>query len=85
MFGLKSVYFYLVAYQISLIKFFKKLYFSSKNYNKSLETKTPQQVFYNPNPSLLSIITSFNKQSFKIRFSIYRNLQYFDWNKVNVC
>ncbi len=66
MFGLKSVYFYLIASQITLIKFFKKIYFSSKNYNKSLESKTPQQVYYNPNPFLLSIITSYNNQSFKI-------------------
>ena len=66
MFGLKSVYLYLIACQITLIKFFKKIYFSSKNYNKSLETKTPQQVYYNPNPFLLSIITSYNDQSFKI-------------------
>ena len=64
--GLKSVYFYLIACQITLIKFFKKLYFSSKNYNKSLESKTPQQVYYNPNPFLLSIITSYKNQSFKI-------------------
>ena len=66
MFGLKSVYFYLIAYQITLIKFLKKLYFLSKNYNKSLNTKTPQQVYYNPNPFLLSIITSYHDQSFKI-------------------
>jgi len=66
MFGLKSVYFYLIAYQITLIKFFKKLYFSSKNYNKSLKSKTPQQVYYSPNPFLLSIITSYKNQSFKI-------------------
>ncbi len=66
MFGLKSVYLYLIACQISLIKFFKKFYFSSENYNKSLESKTPQQVYYNPNPFLLSIITSYSGQSFKI-------------------
>ena len=66
MFGLKSVYFYLIAYQITLINFFKKLYFSSKNYNKSLKSKTPQQVYYNPNPFLLSIITTYKNQSFKI-------------------
>ena len=66
MFGLKSVYFYLIAYQITLVKFIKKLYFSSKNYNKSLESKTPQQVYYNPNPFLLSIITSYSDKSFKI-------------------
>ena len=66
MFGLKSVYFYFVAYQITLIKFLKKIYFSSKNYNKSLETKTPQQVYYNPNSFLLSIITSYRARSFRI-------------------
>jgi uncharacterized heparinase superfamily protein len=66
MFGLKSVFFYLIACQITLIKFFKKIYFSSKNYNKSLESKTPKQVYYNPNPFLLSIITSYSGQSFKI-------------------
>ena len=66
MFGLKSVYFYLIASQITLVKFLKKLYFSSQNYNKSLESKTPQQIYYNPNPFLLSIITSYSNQSFKI-------------------
>jgi len=66
MFGLKSVYFYLIACQITLIKFFKKIYFASKNYNKSLESKTPQQVYYNPNPFLLSIINTYRGNSFKI-------------------
>ena len=64
--GLKSVYFYLIACQITLIKFLKKIYFSSKNYNESLESRTPQQIYYNPNPFLLSIITPFTDQSFKI-------------------
>ena len=66
MFGLKSVYFYLIACQITLIKFFKKLYFSSKNYNKSLESKIPKQIYYNPNPFLLSIIAPSHDQTFKI-------------------
>ena len=66
MFGLKSVYFYLIACQIILIKSFKKLYFSSKNYNKSLESITPKQIYYNPNPFLLSIIAPLNDQTFKI-------------------
>ena len=66
MFGLKSVYFYLIACQITLIKFFKKLYFSSKNYNKSLESVTPKQIYYNPNPFLLSIIAPSSNQIFKI-------------------
>ena len=66
MFGLKSVYFYLLAVQITLIKILKKFYFSSKNYNKSLESITPQQVYYSPNSFLLTIITSYRSQSFKI-------------------
>ncbi|MDC3156954.1 heparinase II/III family protein [Candidatus Pelagibacter bacterium] len=66
MFGLKSVYFYLLAVQITLIKILKKFYFSSKNYNKSLESITPQQVYFSPNPFLLSIITSYKNRSFKI-------------------
>ncbi len=83
MFGLKSVYYYLIAYQITIIKFFKKLYFSSKNYNKSLETKTPQQVYFNPNPFLLSIITSYKNQSFKIS-DIDPNIFWFEDKKKNV-
>ena len=66
MFGLKSVYFYLIACQITLIKFFKKFYFSSKNYNKSLQSITPKQIYYNPNPFLLSIIAPSNEKTFKI-------------------
>ena len=66
MFGLKSVYFYLIACQITLIKFLKKLYFSSKNYNRSLKSLTPKQIYYNPNPFLLSIIVPSNNQTFKI-------------------
>ncbi len=66
MFGLKGAYFYFIALQITLIKFFKKLYFSSKQYNASLETKIPTQVYFNPNPFLLTIISPYKKSSFKI-------------------
>ena len=66
MIGLKSVFFYLIAFQITLIKFFKKLYFSSKNYNKSLESETPKQIYYSPNPFLLSMIAPSNDQTFTI-------------------
>ena len=66
MFGIKSVYFYLIALQITFIKFLKKIYFSSNHYNKSLESQIPTQAHYNPNPYLLSIITSHNKETFKI-------------------
>ena len=66
MFGIKSVYFYLIALQITFIKFLKKIYFSSDLYKKSLETKIPKQAYYNPNPFLLSIITDYQIESFKI-------------------
>jgi uncharacterized heparinase superfamily protein len=66
MFGLKSVYFYLIALQITIIKLLKKTYFSSDHYNKSLQTIIPKQVYYSPNPFLLSIITPYKKKSFQI-------------------
>ena len=66
MFGFKDAYFYLIAIQVTFIKFFKKIYFTSRHYNKSLRSKIPLQVFFNPNPFLLSIISPFTKKSFKI-------------------
>jgi len=66
MFGIKSVYFYLIALQITFIKFLKKIYFSSNLYNKSLESQAPSQAHYNPNPYLFSIITTYQKETFKI-------------------
>ena len=66
MFNLKIIYFYFLALQISLIKFFKKIYFSTNFYNKSLISKTPQQFYFHPNPFLLSSITNYKKYSFKV-------------------
>ncbi len=66
MFGLKGAYFYLIALQVTFIKFFKKIYFSSNSYNNSLKSKIPAQVHFNPNPFLLSIISPYKKSSFKI-------------------
>ena len=66
MFGLKGAYFYLIALQITFIKFFKKIYFSSNYYNKSLKSKIPTQVYFNPNPFLLSIISPYKKKPFKV-------------------
>ena len=66
MLSLKSVYFYLIALQITFFKLLKKIYFSSNRYNKSLNTGTPKQALYNPNPFLLSIISTYKTKSFKI-------------------
>ncbi len=82
MIDLKSVYLYLIACQITLINFFKKLYFLSKNYNSSLKSETPQQIYYNPNPFLLSIITAYNNRSFKIN-EIDPNVFWHEENKKN--
>ena len=66
MFNLKSIYFYFLALQITFIKFIKKIFFSTNYYNKSLNSKTPQQFYFYPNPFLLSSITNYKKYSFKI-------------------
>ena len=66
MFGFKVAFFYLVAIQITIIKFFKKIYFTTNYYNKSLKSKIPTQVYFNPNSFLLSIISPYSSESFKI-------------------
>ena len=66
MFNLKSIYFYFLALQVTLIKFVRKIYFYTDHYNKSLISKTPQQFYFHPNPFLLSSITNYKKYSFKI-------------------
>ena len=66
MLNLKSIYFYFLALQITLLKFLKKIYFSTNYYNKSLISRTPQQFYFHPNSFLLSLITNYQKHSFKI-------------------
>jgi len=66
MFGLRGAYFYFIALQITFIKFFKKLYFSTNYYNNLLKSKVPSQLYFNPNPFLLSMITPFQKKSFEV-------------------
>ena len=66
MFNIKSAYFYFLAIQISLIKFIKKIYFSTNYYNRSLKSRIPQQFYFHPNPFLLTSITNYKKKSFKI-------------------
>ena len=65
MFGLKGAYFYFIAIQITLIKFFKRIYFLSNHYNNSLRSKIPVKINFN-----LTHFTyfnfSFSKKSFKL-------------------
>ncbi len=67
MFGLKYAYFYLVAILITFIKFFKKIYFLSTHYNNSLKSKIPAQIYFNPNPFLLSLVSTNIKKSYGIK------------------
>ena len=82
MFNLKSIYYYFLALQILLIKFIKKIYFSTDYYNESLISKTPQQFYFHPNPFLLSSITNYKKHSFKIS-KIDPNIFWVDQKNIN--
>ena len=66
MFGFRDAFFYLIAFQVTLIKFLKKIYFTTNYYNKSLKSKIPNQVYFNPNSYLLSIISPYTNESFKV-------------------
>ena len=66
MFNLKAFYFYLMAVKINLFFFFKKIYFTTNHYNKSLETKIPEQFYFYPNPFLLSSFINQKNFTFKL-------------------
>jgi len=54
MFNFKTACFYFLAVKIHIYRFFKNIYFLTNYYNKSLKTKTPEQLYFYPNPFLLS-------------------------------
>ena len=66
MLNIKSAYFYFLAIKINLIKTIKKIYFTTNFYNKTLQSKTPRQFSFYPNPFLLSSLTNYKNFSFKI-------------------
>ena len=45
MISLKTAYYYFLAVKINFTKFFKKIYFTTGFYKKSLITKVPNQFF----------------------------------------
>jgi len=63
---LKSIYLYFLANKINLIKKIKKIYFTTQHYNNSLKSRIPQQIYFHPNPVLLSSLTTHKKFSFKV-------------------
>ncbi len=66
MISLKTAYYYILAVKINLIKIFKKIYFTTGFYKKSLISKVPNQFFFFPNPFLMSFISSYKKFAFQI-------------------
>jgi len=66
MFNIKSAYFYFLALKINFIKSFKKVYFTTNFYNKSLKSQIPKKFYFFPNPTLLSSFISNNNFSYKI-------------------
>jgi len=66
MFNFRAVYFYLLAVKILLLRFLKKIYFSTNYYNKLLKTKLPEQLYFYPNPYLLSSFVNQKIFTFKL-------------------
>ena len=66
MFSFKAAYFYFLAVKILLARFAKKIYFSTNYYNKLLKTKLPEQLYFYPNPFLLSSFVNQKIFTFKL-------------------
>ena len=66
MFNFKAAYFYCLAVKIILTRFLKNIYFSTNYYNKSLKTKLPEQLYFYPNPFLLSSFVNQKIFTFKL-------------------
>ena len=66
MLDFKSGYFYFLAIKIELIKFFKKIYFTTNYYSKSLKSEIPSQFNFYPNSFLLSSFTTYKNFSFNV-------------------
>ena len=67
MFSFRAAYFYFLAVKILLVRFIKKIYFSTNSYNNSLKTKLPEQLYFYPNAFLLSSFV--NQKIFTFRLS----------------
>ena len=66
MISLKTAYYYILAVKINFIKIFKKVYFTTGFYKKSLISKVPNQFFFLPNPFLMSSFSNYKKFAFQI-------------------
>ena len=66
MLSFKTAYFYFLAVKIILLRFLKNIYFSTDYYNNSLKTKLPDQLYFYPNPLLLSSFINQKIFTFKL-------------------
>ena len=66
MISFKTAYYYILAVKINSIKFFKRIYFTTGLYKKSLISKVPNQFFFFPNPFLMSFFSNYRKFAFQI-------------------
>ena len=66
MFKFKAAYFYFLAVKILSARFVKNIYFSTDYYNNSLKTKVPNQLYFYPNPFLLSSFVNQKIFTFKL-------------------
>tara|TARA_B100000767_G_scaffold199237_1_gene186138 strand:+ start:664 stop:2319 length:1656 start_codon:yes stop_codon:yes gene_type:complete len=64
--SLRASYFYLLAVRIALVNFFKKIYFTTNYYNRSLKTKISEHLYFYPNPYLLSSFVNQKNFAFKL-------------------
>ena len=62
----KNVYIYFLSLKKIILKKFIEFFFSTKYYNKSLETKIPSRFFFYPNPYLLSPLVNHSEALYKI-------------------
>jgi len=62
----KAAYFYFLAVKIIFERFLKNIYFSTDYYNNLLKTKLPEQLYFYPNPLLLSSFINQKIFTFKI-------------------
>ena len=62
----KAAYFYFLAVKILVVRFIKNIYFLTSYYNNSLKTKLPEQLYFYPNPFLLSSFINQKIFTFKL-------------------
>ena len=67
MISLKSIYMYFLSLERLITKKFKEFFFSTRFYNRLLESKIPSRFFFYPNPYLLSPFL--NQKNFLIKIS----------------